>query len=313
MPQPRRLEPVVPMQFRGTGLFTAAPSRLTLCAPGKPGLWFARADLPGEPRCPATIDSLSHLPVHPAFVAMPARTTNLQTARGDLIATVEHILSALDGMGITDALLELDAPEVPFMDCSALTFAQMVEHTDPSDEGPLEVATLSRVIEVRDERDPDVWIRATPRATPGRSFRYDLDYTRLGGQLAGPLAADAAGLGQQSATWDGTPEAYLEEIAPARTFCLKAEAHALRHAGLLAHLTDQDALVIGPAGPINNEYRVPDEPARHKLLDLVGDLALIGRRVQMDVHARRSGHALNHAMARAIRDAIVPGANGLMA
>lgn len=296
----RRLEPVVPMQFRGHALFTGRPTRLTLCGPGKPGLWFSRADVAGEPRCPATVESLSTKAIHPAFAAMPPRSTTLQTPKGDLIGTVEHILSALDAMGITDALLELEGDEVPLMDASALDFAGAIEHTDPSDQGPLTVHTLPSTIEVRDERDPDAWVRATPRAVPGRSFRYDLDYTAI----KGPMAADAAALGRQTATWNGQPESYLLDIAPARTFCLKGEADAMRAAGMLAHLTDHDALVIGPHGPINNHYRLDNEPARHKLLDLVGDLALIGARVQMDVHASKSGHALNHKLARAVRAAI---------
>lgn len=290
------------MQYRGTGLFTGGESRLTLSSKGKPGLWFQRVDLPGEPRVRASIDALSSLPVHPAFASMPPRSTNLQTARADLIGTVEHVLSALEGMGITDATLELDAPEVPFMDGSALDFAGAIEFTDPSDEGPLDMPALPHTIEVRDPRDPDAWIVATPRAASGRSYRYDLDYTTL----TGPLAADAASLGRQSAIWDGTPEHYLEQVAPARTYCLKSEADAMRAAGLLTHLTEQSALVIGPDGPIENTYRFPDEPARHKLLDLIGDLALVGTPVQMDVHAHRAGHALNHRLAREIAQALAP-------
>jgi len=284
------------MQFRGHALFTGKPARLTLSATSKPGLWFSRADLPGKPRCPATVDSLSNRPIHPAFAAMSTRSTTLETANGDLIGTVEHILSALDALGITDALLELEGDEVPLMDAASFDFASAIELTDPSDKGPLEVRTLTGPIQVRDERDPDVWVRATPRSAPGRSFRYDLDYTRV----TGPMAADAAALGTQTAAWDGRPESYLTDIAPARTFCLKAEADAMRAAGLLAHLADNDALVIGPSGPINNAYRFANEPARHKLLDLVGDLTLIGARVQMDVYASRSGHALNQQLARRI-------------
>lgn len=299
-PAPRRLAPLIPVQHRGLGLFTGRPSRLTITESARPGLWFQRTDLPGKPRCPATTASLSARPIHTAFAAMPPRSTNLETRAGDVIATVEHILAALDGMGITDALLELDSPEVPLMDAAALCFAETIEFAQPEEGEPLAVRTLPRTIEVRDPRDPTAVIVASPRSSPGRSYRYDLDYTTL----TGPLAPEGAALGRQSATWDGTPASFLTDIAPARTFCLKAEADAMRAAGLLAHLTDQDALVIGPDGPINNAYRFPDEPARHKLLDLVGDLALIGCRVQMDVHATRTGHALNHRLAREIAAAL---------
>lgn len=298
----KRLTPVVPIRLTGPGLFTGQEASLTISGTmGREGLWFEREDLEGRNRCRATTEALSLAPIHPAFAAMPPRSTTLQTTSGALVGTVEHILSALEGMGITDAMLELDAPEVPFSDGSALRFAEMLEFTDPSEEGPLDILCLPHSVEVVDERDPTARIVGTPRAAPGRSFRYDLDYTGL----TGPLGRDAAALGRQSASWDGATETYLSQVAPARTFCLQGEYDALRGAGLLAGTPNDSAIVFGPSGPVNTALRFPDEPARHKLLDLIGDLALIGARVQMDVHATKSGHALSHRFARAVRALVV--------
>jgi UDP-3-O-acyl-N-acetylglucosamine deacetylase len=139
-------------------------------------------------------------------------------------------------------------------------------------------------------------IVAGPRTGAGCLFRYELDY--------GPAAPIAA----QSASWDsGTPDAaevYEREVAPARTFCTEAEARAFRAAGLFGDRSPRDMLVIGEEGPIDNAYRFENEPARHKLLDLIGDLALVGRPLHGEVVAMRSGHALNHELAAALADGI---------
>src|SRR5690606_8732256 len=129
-------------------------------------------------------------------------------------------------------------------------------------------------------------ITALPRQTSGWSVRYELDYGPGGPMLP------------QAAVWDGTAAMYTREIAPARTFCTDREAEAMRRAGLFANLSPREMLVIGPDGPIENTCRFENEPARHKLLDVIGDLSLVGRPIQADIVARRSGHALNHELAR---------------
>jgi UDP-3-O-acyl-N-acetylglucosamine deacetylase len=135
-------------------------------------------------------------------------------------------------------------------------------------------------------------IVARPRAGGGCLYRYELDYG-----AGAPIVA-------QAAEWDSgegdSAETYAREVAPARTFCLESEARAMQAAGLFKGLSPRDLLVIGERGPIENQYRFENEPARHKLLDLIGDLALAGRPLVGEVVATRAGHALNHEMAVAL-------------
>ena len=119
---------------------------------------------------------------------------------------------------------------------------------------------------------------------------YHLNYSDAGG----------ASLPPQSASWDGLAESYYTEIAPARTFSLLSEVEALRALGLFEGFSPKELLVLGPSGPIENEWRFENEPARHKLLDLIGDLALAGGPIRGRITAMRSGHALNHELARVL-------------
>lgn len=313
----RRLAPLVPIRMTGPGLFAGRVANLTISGPmGRQGLWFQREDLEGGPRVRATADALSDEPLHPAFASLPARCTTLRAAPGVLFGTVEHILSALDGLGITDALVEFSGAETPILDGCAQRFVDMLAFSEPVEKGPLEVRTLPHSVEVVDARDPSARIVASPRASAGRSYRYDLDYSGLGSGLGsgigsgGAAAREAAAIPPQSAAWDGTPEQYADEVAPARTFCLRSEYDAMRAAGMLVGIPEDAAVVFGADGPVNTELRFANEASRHKLLDLIGDLALIGERVQMDVHAVRSGHALNQRLARAVREVLGRGGEG---
>mgnify|MGYP002401331716 CR=1 FL=1 len=254
------------------------------------GIRFKRIDLPDQPEIPAAIAALDPTPVHPAFARMPARCTTLGngTAR---IALTEHVLGALRGLGVTDALIEVDGPEMPIFDGSAGMFTIQIRAIGLADlPAPNTPLQLKDALRVRDGKGGE--IAALPRESPGCSFTYHLDY--------GPNPA----LPPQSASWDAAaadaPEQFARQVAPARTFSLEEEARAMHKAGLFTHLDFADMLVLGPFGPIDNELRYDDEPARHKLLDLVGDLALAPKPFQADIIATRSGHALNHELARAL-------------
>jgi UDP-3-O-[3-hydroxymyristoyl] N-acetylglucosamine deacetylase/3-hydroxyacyl-[acyl-carrier-protein] dehydratase len=138
-------------------------------------------------------------------------------------------------------------------------------------------------------RADEAMVAAVPSSDPAMQVMYDLDY--------GPNSA----IGRQLAVYDSAKQRYARDIAPARTFVLEAEAVALRAAGLGLHLTPRDVLVIGDEGPLGgNAYRFPDEPGRHKVLDLIGDLSLLGAPIQGRVLAYKSGHALNQQLARAL-------------
>ncbi|MEZ6234890.1 MAG: UDP-3-O-acyl-N-acetylglucosamine deacetylase [Phycisphaerales bacterium] len=309
----RRLAPLVPIRMTGPGLFTGRVANLTISGPmGREGLWFQREDLEVDPRVRATADALSDEPLHPAFASLPARCTTLRAAPGVLFGTVEHILSALDALGITDALVEFSEAETPILDGCAQRFVDMLAFSEPVEKGPLEVRTLPHSVEVVDARDPSARIVASPRASAGRSYRYDLDYSGLGSGIgSGGAAAERPRPSRpRAAAWDGTPEQYADQVAPARTFCLRSEYDAMRAAGMLDGIPEDAAVVFGADGPVNTELRFANEASRHKLLDLIGDLALIGERVQMDVHAVRSGHALNQRLARAVRDVLGLGGEG---
>lgn len=283
MPAPRRTI-AAPATVTGRALFTAADSSLTIHpADAGQGIVFERS----AECAPATIGSLSADPIHPAFAKLPPRCTCLRTPSGAPIATVEHILSALVGLGITDATIQLEAPEAPIHDGSARAFVEAILSVGVrAFDQAIEPAAPTRELRV-ESGDASITITPAERA----EYVYDLDF--------GP----GAPITPATATWSDGDD-YVAQVAPARTFCLQHEAEAMTALGLFAHLSPEDMLVIGPDGPIDNHYRFPDEPARHKLLDLIGDLALVGRPLRARVHAVRAGHALNHAAARAIVESL---------
>lgn len=270
-------------ELSGVGLFTGRPASVRIL-PGPPsaGLSLRRADLPGSAPFPATIASLAP---HPT--GMPARNTILAPpgSPASAIMTVEHLLSALAALGITDALAEVSGPEIPIFDGSAAPFVEAMQAAGLVNHGKgLAPVTLTEPITIESGAGR---ITAAPRALPGCSYTYTLDY--------GP----GAPISPQTFSFT-LPGPYPDQVAPARTFCLQAEAEQMRAMGLFKHLSPKDMLVLGPDGPIDNTLRYPDEPARHKLLDLIGDLALAGRPLQLDITAARAGHTLNHAMARSL-------------
>jgi len=274
-----------PARMSGVGLFTATPATLSyLPARAGEGLRLRRVDRDAPP-FPISHNALDTTPIHPAFQHAPARSTNLAAAHARA-ATLEHALAALNALGVTDATISLDGPECPILDGSAAPFIAAIDAAGlvdlPAQADPI---APDRPITVS---AGDAAITAAPRDREGWSARYHLDY--------GPGAHIPA----QHASWDGSPDQFRREIACARTFCLAREAQALRSLGLFDSLSPKEMLVIDSEGPIENTYRFPAECAAHKLLDLVGDLALVGRPIRADIEATRSGHALNHELARAL-------------
>lgn len=264
----------------GVGLFTGKPARMTLHPAGAgAGIVFTRVDLEGEPEVPATVEHV---------VQRPRRT--MLERNGASVETVEHCLSALAGMGIDNARIEIDGPEVPAGDGSAGLFVEAIESAGVREQdGHRNVFEVTEPITVR---EGDAVIAALPNGgDAGAEYVYVLDY------------GDASPIGRQAHTFALESGDYARSIAPARTFSTEEDARAARAAGMFAHLTTKDMLVIGEGGPIDNTFRFADEPVRHKMLDLIGDLALSGVSVRGRIVATKSGHALNHQMARALKEA----------
>ncbi len=263
-----------PVGVAGVGLFSSAPSRVTIRPAGPDeGIAFRRVDLPGAPSVPARIE----------FVAERPRRTAL--VRGEaVIETVEHCLAALAGLGVDNALVDVAGPEIPAGDGSAAPFTEAISRVGlVEQDAPRRALTVSAPVTVR---DGDASITAMPSDDGATEMVYVMDH------------GAASAIPAQTFSYVLTPATFIEQIAPARTFSTQAEAEAMWQRGLFRHLTPRDMLVVGPAGPIDNAYRFRDEPVRHKLLDLLGDLSLVGRPIVGRIVAVRSGHALNQRLAR---------------
>lgn len=273
----------------GVGLFTAKPSTLIIHpvddAIGPCGLQFRRDDVSGSAPIPANV----------AHVVPESRRTVLSADPSDpggvTVQTVEHLLSALAGLGITDAVIDVTGPEIPIMDGSAKPFVDAILEAGviESRACPSRVAHVVSPI-VLDDGKTRIEAQPLPAGAPlGMELTYRLEYPP-----GAPIPSQEATIFVPA----GLPgNGYSDQVSPARTFCLAQEAQAMRQMGLFTHLTPKEMLVIGPEGPIENAYRFENEPARHKLLDMVGDLALAGCTIIGRVTATRTGHAHNHAMA----------------
>jgi len=260
----------------GTGYWSGRPCRVEfLPAAAGSGIAFVRP-VGGVPvRIPLAVENR---------VEATART-NLAVA-GATVHMVEHAASALAGLGIDNCLVKVSAEELPGLDGSAAAYvAALLDAGIERLGGPLDPLVVREPCRVA---AGDAWVEALPPVHPGLSLEYELDYG------PGPI-------GRQRLAVRVTPEIYRVELAAARTFITEAEADRLRAAGLAGHVTPRDLIVFGADGPVDNPLRWPDECVRHKLLDLVGDLALVGRPLHAHVRACRSGHRLNAALAARLR------------
>ncbi|MBI4567591.1 MAG: UDP-3-O-[3-hydroxymyristoyl] N-acetylglucosamine deacetylase [Planctomycetes bacterium] len=268
-----------PVTRAGPGLHLGEEARVTLLpAPPGAGILFARTDLPGSPEIPAT-------EAYAVAGSRHQRRTMLRREEAE-VHTVEHLLSAFYGLGVTNARVEIDRAELPGLDGSAQEWVRAIREAGEEDQGvPARHFVLPEAVALTES---GVHLAALPQDGEGLTVSYTLDY-------------GTPELGSQFFTARLTPEIYAEQIAPARTFCLSREADALRAAGLGRGANTANTLVIGPSGaPLDNAFRFPDEPVRHKVLDLIGDLALLGVDLRAHVIAIRSGHDTNGALVRRI-------------
>jgi UDP-3-O-[3-hydroxymyristoyl] N-acetylglucosamine deacetylase len=260
--------------FEGAGLHTGAPARVrVLPAPAGHGLRFR-------------VDDAVEFPARADYIVDTVRATVV--GMGEYrVSTVEHLLSALLGCGVDNALIDVHGPEIPVADGSAKVFSDAIAGAG------LTILPEARVrwipTETRVFRDGDKLLVVAPAS----SFRVRM-------MLAYPPP-----LGSQYVDTEITPELYRSEIAPNRTFALLHEVEELRKRGLAQGGTLDNAVVIGPDGPLA-PLRSPTEPARHKILDLVGDFALLGAYPQCEVIAIKSGHKLHCTAVRELVSSFEP-------
>jgi UDP-3-O-[3-hydroxymyristoyl] N-acetylglucosamine deacetylase len=285
MLQPLDLEPAIwsqqtlkaPIGCVGVGLHTGRRVNLMLRpAPANHGIVFRRTDLGVD--IPARFDR----------VVETRQATVLGLPGGPTIATVEHVMAALTGCGVDNALVEVDGPEPPILDGSAAPFVFLLDCA-----GRIEQHVSRVFIEVRrpvriSEGDAFAELRPSAPGTTGLDVAISIDFA-------------AAAIGRQALSLRLTSDSFRHELARARTFALAEEIAQLRAAGLAQGGSLENAVVVEQAKVLNPAgLRMPDEFVRHKLLDAVGDLGLAGAPIWGRFNGHRSGHTLNNRLLRAL-------------
>ena len=270
----------------GVGLHSGAPVNLRILpAPAGTGVVFRRVDLDGF-----QVEAVSR------NVAKVSYATSLMK-KGVLISTTEHLLSAFIGVGVDNAYVELDNLELPILDGSAQPYVEMILRAGLKQQRRKRV--YMKVLQPVEVRDGGKFIGVYP--ADGYSVSYRIDFNH-------PLITkDSFEVELITRDENGQPDLdgdfYRRDIAAARTFGFLHEAEALRNMGLIRGVSEQNAIVLTHEGIANPPLRYPNEFIRHKVLDLLGDLALIGKRLLGRVVADRAGHAMHTALvSRLLKD-----------
>lgn len=266
--------------FSGIGLHTGNLTTVTF-RPAKPdsGITFYRVDLPGKPAIPAEIDNVV--------------SVNRGTAigiDGVEVHSVEHVLAAIVGLGIDNLDIEVDGNENPIGDGSSLPYMTALQNA-----GIVEQDAERQYIKIEKPvfyRNGDV----TLSVLPADELRVTMT-----------IAFDHVAIGTQYISFIVTPEVFEHEIGSARTFCFLREVKMLQDQGLIHGGTLENAVVVGDESILNDDLRYPDEFVRHKVLDLVGDLFLLGRPIKGHIIAVKSGHAMHANFSRKIKESLANG------
>ncbi len=269
-----------PAVMEGRGLFSGEPCRMRFVpAPEDSGITFVCGS------DPSGLDAV-RIPAEITNVVRRPRRTSLVSESAE-IETVEHVLSAVYGLGIDNLDIEVTGTEVPSNDGSAKPFVDaLLQAGIVEQESEKHVFVIDEPISVS---AGDAMLAALPGPTDRLDILYDLNY-------------EGSSIGRQMLTFRLGADDYASQIAPARTFLLQAEAEQFRSQGIGAHLTSRDLVVMGPDGPVENELRFDDEHVRHKICDLVGDLALLGQPMCGRIIACQSGHELNQELVRRLSE-----------
>jgi UDP-3-O-[3-hydroxymyristoyl] N-acetylglucosamine deacetylase len=264
-----------PVTVSGIGVHSGAPANLVLRpAPAGAGIVFVRSDLSGDNVIPALWDK----------VVDTRLCTIIANASGAKVSTVEHVLSALAAAGVDNAVIDIDGPEVPIMDGSAIRFLNAIEAVGlMPQEGPRRVLAIRREVVVEDGDK-----RVTFSPADASVFAMDIIYDN-------PL------IGHQALTHVLTSGAYRADIARSRSFGFLHEWEALRKMGLARASSLENAVAIDGDRVLNPEgMHWPDEPVRHKILDAIGDMYLAGLPLLGRYHGIKAGHTMNNTALRAL-------------
>jgi len=277
-----------PVELSGFGFFSGTNVRIRFePAADDSGIRFQRDDCANSQPIPATLD----------YAATLHRRTGL-AADETQVAMVEHVMAALSGLQIDNCLVRLNGPEPPGVDGSCQPFVELLLNAGIVPQNRLRAAlVVSDDVQVTEPGNSG-WIRARPADSNTLVIAYDLDY--------GP----GSPIPPQQYRVEITPETFVSEIAFARTFILESEVAALKACGYGKRVTARDLLVYGDQGVIGNAERTVDECARHKILDCLGDVALLGQDLIGSIDARRSGHLLNLQLARSLAQSSVEPESG---
>ena len=256
-----------PSRLRGVGLHTGERTTLWfLPAPEDSGIRFIRVDQGRR----------TLIPAHPSQVASTFLCTSLGQEDRTL-STVEHLLAALAGLGIDNLCIEVQGPELPILDGSAGPFVETLVRAG--------LRVQKRPRKFLRILEPLSLVEGHQEITAGPADHLEITYT---------MDLDVPFLGRQSFTYDSRRSSFTQEIARARTFTFLKDVHGLREQGLIKGGSLENAIVIGSDQVLNEEgLRFPDEPVRHKVLDLIGDLALLGYPLLGCLRVRQGGHRLH--------------------
>jgi len=265
-----------PVILSGVGLHTGKTVHMTIKpADVNAGVSFVRVDLPGKLPVKVTASN----------AVMDEKVTRCTAIeyQGVRIYTIEHLMAALSGLGIDNVTVEIDGEEIPGLDGSSLEFVKSFEQT-----GIIEQQADKYIFVIQ---EPIVVANKTSSIVIVPHDHFNVSYT---------LDYDHSSLRSQFFSQSIDPSSFSKELAAARTFCLESEAEEIKANGLAKGANYHNTLVMSSKGPLDNTLRFSDECARHKVLDIVGDLFLLGYPVQGAVFATKSGHALNRALVKKI-------------
>jgi UDP-3-O-[3-hydroxymyristoyl] N-acetylglucosamine deacetylase/3-hydroxyacyl-[acyl-carrier-protein] dehydratase len=266
--------------FSGIGLHTGNLTTMTF-KPAKPdsGITFYRVDLPDRPAVKADIDHVLDV----------SRGTTIGV-NGTRVRTIEHVMSACAGLGIDNLDIEVDANEVPVGDGSSLPFLSTLKKAGLEPQrAERKYITFEKPVYYKDEDK-------TLNILPADELRVTMT-----------IAYDHVAIGTQYASFIITPELFEQEIAPARTFGFLRDAKMLQEQGLIKGVSLDNAIAIGDDSILNDDLRFADEPVRHKILDLLGDLYLLGRPVKGHIIAVKSGHPMHVKFSQRIKQSLLNG------